>query len=56
MFEQFVQQAHGPPGIVSDRAINDFDVQHGPSANLGNYIIEATHAKTRPPLRQQGRI
>ena len=56
MFEQLIQQAHGPPGIVSDRAVYDFDVQHGPSANLGNYIIEATHAKTRPQLDRQGWI
>jgi hypothetical protein len=34
MFEQFFHQAHGPTGVVSDRAVNDLDVQHSPSANF----------------------
>ena len=31
MFEQFIGQAHGPIGVVSDRAVNDLNFQHGPS-------------------------
>jgi hypothetical protein len=34
MFEQFFHQAHGPTGVVSDRAVNDLDVQHSPSADF----------------------
>ena len=34
VFEQFFQQAHGPTGVVSDRAVNDLDVQHNPSADF----------------------
>jgi hypothetical protein len=34
MFEQFIGQAHGPIGVVSDRAVNDLDFQHSPSANF----------------------
>ena len=56
LLEQFASQANGPVSVVSDRAVYDFDVQHAPSANLGNYIIEATHAKTRQHLRRQDRI
>jgi hypothetical protein len=56
MLEQFIQQAHGPPGIVSDRAVYDLDLQHDPSENLGNYIIEAIHAKIRPLLHRRAGI
>ena len=28
MLEQFFRQAHGPTGVVSDRAVNNFDLQH----------------------------
>ena len=43
LFEQFFHQAHGPTGVVSDRAVNDLDVQHRPSANF---------EKLYPPLSQ----
>jgi hypothetical protein len=29
VLEQFFCQAHGPASVVSDRAINNFDLQHG---------------------------
>ena len=31
MLEQLTCQAHGPVGVVSDRAVDDFDSQHTPS-------------------------
>jgi len=34
MLEQFLCQAHGPTGVVSDRAVNDLYLQHNPSANF----------------------
>ena len=34
VFEKLFHQAHGPTGVVSDRAVNDLDVQHSPSANF----------------------
>ena len=43
LFEQFFHQAHGPTGVVSNRAVNDLDVQHSPSANF---------EKLYPPLSQ----
>lgn len=38
VFEQLFYQAHGPTGVVSDRAVNDFDFQHSPSANFRRII------------------
>ena len=38
VLEQFIYQAHGPTGVVSDRAVNDLDVQHSPSANFREII------------------
>lgn len=35
ILQQLICQAHGPTGVVSDRAINDFDFQHKPSENFG---------------------
>jgi hypothetical protein len=29
LFKQFIRQAHGPAGVVSDRAIDNFDLKHG---------------------------
>ena len=34
VLQQFIYQAHGPTGIVSDRAVNDLDFQHRTSAGL----------------------
>ena len=34
ILEQFFRQAHGPTCVMSDRAINDLDDQHDPSANF----------------------
>jgi len=34
ILEQFFCQTHGPTQVVSDRAINDLDFQHDPSANF----------------------
>lgn len=47
MLEQFVHQAHGPTGVVSDRAVDNLDFQHHPSVNFENYIIAATRTETR---------
>jgi hypothetical protein len=30
LFEQFASQAHGPVGVVSNRAVDDLDLQHKP--------------------------
>ena len=38
MLEQFFQKAHGPSGVVSDRAVDDHDIQHKPSANFEEII------------------
>ena len=45
VLEQFFCQTHGPTQVVSDRAVNDLDFQHHPSANLRDYIIEDILAK-----------
>lgn len=34
VFQQLICQAHGPTGIVSDRAVNDFDFQHYHSSGI----------------------
>lgn len=34
ILKQLICQAHGPTGVVSDRAVNDLDSQHGPSEIL----------------------
>ncbi|MBV6393070.1 MAG: hypothetical protein KPEEDBHJ_02300 [Anaerolineales bacterium] len=29
ILQQFIRQAHGPACVMSDRAVDDFDLQHG---------------------------
>jgi hypothetical protein len=29
IFQQFLRQAHGPVGVMSDCAVDDLDLQHG---------------------------
>jgi hypothetical protein len=31
ILQQFIHQAHGPTGVMSDRAVHNFDFQHDPS-------------------------
>jgi hypothetical protein len=33
--EQIVRQAHGPPGVMSDRAVNNLDFEHKASPLRG---------------------
>jgi hypothetical protein len=50
MLEQFLCQAHGPAGVVSDRAVNDLDFQHGPSTIFDGLY----HLLTRQFLQERG--
>jgi hypothetical protein len=34
LLQQFTCQAHGPVGVVSDRAVDDLDLQHMASGRL----------------------
>ena len=61
VLQQFICQAHGPTGVVSDRAINDLDFQHNRSSGAGilmrilqDYIIAAGRAKMPAPFHLQG--
>jgi hypothetical protein len=56
ILQQLVCQAHGPIGVVSDRAVNDFNFQHMPSETLGDYIIAAIPARTPAPFHPPGAI
>ena len=56
VLEQFICQAHGPTGVVSDRTINDLYFQHNPSADFGDYIIEAIRARMQPPFHRQASL
>jgi hypothetical protein len=35
VLQQFLCQAHGPAGVMSDCTVNDLNLQHVPSAKFG---------------------
>lgn len=53
ILQQFVHQAHGPTCVVSDRTVNDLDIQHVPSEIFKDYIIEAIPVKTSKSFHPQ---
>jgi hypothetical protein len=52
ILEQLLCQAHGPIGVMSNRAVNNFNFQHMSSETLGDYIIEAIPARTPAPFHR----
>ena len=44
ILHQLVCQAHGPIGIVSDRAVNDFDFQHTSSYGVRQLVCPKGYA------------
>lgn len=50
MFEEFIYQAHGPAGVVSDRAVFDCNVQHNASASCEGLYHRPFDVSCRLPL------
>jgi hypothetical protein len=52
VLQQFACQAHGPVGVVSDRTVDDLDLQHAPSHRFGCPDRACSHAKTHINVRK----